>query len=123
MTNRVFIERIRGAVYEAAVDGCVAMLQHVPGRRPSPTLVELSQWFTRLLPEDRERVQRVIQMAARAAVFEMCAVLDGATAIREPDEPPGQLELRYKIGEQHFLLNDPREVPLHDLFAEQVPPL
>jgi hypothetical protein len=121
MTNEEFIERIRKAVYEPVVDGSVEMLQRPPGRRPSPTLTELSQWFNRLLPEDREHVHRVIQMVARAAVFEMCAVLDGVTAIRESNEPLGLLELRYKMGEESFLLNDPATAPLHDLFAEQVP--
>ena len=86
-------------------------------------LVEISQWFNGLLPEDREHVHRAIQMAARAAVFEMFAVLDGVTAIREATEPLGRLELRYRVGEHSILLNDPATAPLHDLFAEQVPPL
>jgi hypothetical protein len=122
MTSDEFIGRIRRAVYEPVVDGSVGILQQPPGRRPSPILFELSQWFNRLTPEDREHVRRAIQMTARAAVFEMLAVLDGVTAIRDANEPLGLLELRYRVGEESILLNDPAASPLHDLFAEQVPP-
>ena len=122
MTNREFIRRIRKAVYEPAVEGSLAILEQPPGRRPCAALLELSQWFNQLLPEDKERVRGTMQLAARAAVFEMLAVLDGVTAIREAGEEAGLLELRYSAGGRSILLNDPTAEPLHDLFAGQVPP-
>ena len=122
MTNEEFISRIRSAVYDSAVEGSLGLLQHPSGRRPHQKLVELSQWFNQLMPEDKERLLEAIRLAARAAVFEMLAVIDGATAIREAGEAPGVLELRYNAGGQSVLLNDPTAEPLHDLFAGQVPP-
>jgi hypothetical protein len=122
MTNEEFISRIRKAVYEPAVKGSLTILEHPPGRRPSRALVELSQWFNRLSPEDKEGVRGTIQLAARAAVFGMLAVLDGVTAIREAGEEAGTLELRHSAGGQWVVLNDPGAEPLHDLFAGEVPP-
>lgn len=117
-----FIKRVQMAVYDSTIQGALSLLEKPPGRRPSPGLVRLSQWFNRLSPEDREHVRGVIQMAAGDAVFGMLTVLDGERSIREAGEPLGVLELRYRAGEQSILLNDPAAPPLHDLFAEQVPP-
>lgn len=122
MTSEEFVKRIQVAVYDSTINGTLVLLEKPPGRRPSPGLVKLSQWFNQLSPEDKDQVRRVIQMAAGDAVFGMLVVLDGERSIREANEPLGLLELRYKMGEESILLNDPAAAPLHDLFAEQVPP-
>ena len=121
MTSEQFIKRIRIAVHDPAIEGSVSWLEKPPGRRPSGVLVDLSHWYSRLLPEDRDRVRRTIELAVRKAVFGMLTVLDGDRSIREAGEPLGLLELRYKVDEQSVLLNDPAAAPLHDLFMEQVP--
>jgi hypothetical protein len=121
MTSEEFIKRIQVAVYDSAIKGTLSLLEKPPGRCPSPCLVKLSQWFNQLSPEDREHIRGIIQMTAGDAVFGMLVVLDGDRSIREASEPLGLLELRYKVGEQSMLLNDPAGAPLHDLFVEQVP--
>jgi hypothetical protein len=122
MTSEEFITRIRKAVYEPAIQGSLLLLQKPPGRRPQQAVVELSQWFNRASPGDKERIREVIQLAVRASVFGMLTVLDGVAAIREAGEERGTLELRYITEGHSVLLNDPTSDFLHDLFAEQVPP-
>jgi hypothetical protein len=122
MTNEEFTQRIRQAVYEPSIEGVVGVLQQPPGRKPSGNLVALSQWFNQLPVDQRERVQAVIQLAVRQAVFGMLTVLDGVRSISDSEER-GTLELRYIAEGQSVLLNDPASVPMHDLFAEKVPPL
>lgn len=121
MTSEQFIERIRQAVYESSIEGVIGLLQRPPGRRPSLTLVALSQWFNQLPHDEKERIRATIQLAVRVAVFGLLTVLDGVRSIREVGEESGSLELRYNTERQSVLVNDPAEEPLHDLFAQQVP--
>lgn len=123
MTSEQFIERIRTAVYESTADDIVSILRNPPGRKPSTNLVALSAWFNQLSPEDEEQVRRVIQLSVRDAVFGMLAVIDGVASIRELGEEEGSLELRFISPTRSVVLNDSSGEFLHDLFAEQVPPL
>src|SRR5688500_12237153 len=95
MTSKDFVKRIQIAVYESAIEGTVSLLQKVPGRNTSPTVIGLSQWFNELPLEDQEHVRAAIQLAVGNAVFGLFAVLDGDRSIRKPDEMMGTLELRY----------------------------
>jgi hypothetical protein len=122
MTSEEFTQRIRQAVYESSTEGVIRLLERPPGRRPSQTLVALSQWFNQLPQSEKEQVRATVKLAARAAVFGMLTVLDGVTSIREAGEDTGSLELRYTTEAASVLLNDPAGEYLHDLFAEQVPP-
>ena len=121
MTSETFVERIRQAVYESSVKGVIGLLQTPPGRRPSQTLVALSQWFNQLPLDEKQRIQATIRLAVRQAVFGMLAVLDGVRCIDDAEER-GTLELRYNAEGQSVLLNDPAGEFLHDLFVDQVPP-
>jgi len=121
MTSAQFIRCVRMAVYDSAVEGVLSLLEKPPGRRPSQVHVALSQWFTQLSPDDKARVGKIIELSAGQAVFGMLTVLDGVTSIREGGEK-GILELRDKTEGLSVLLNDPAGEPLHDLFAELVPP-
>ena len=121
MKSEEFTQRVRKAVYEPSVQSTLGVLQKPPGRKPSESLVALSQWFNQLPDDERKRVEGVIQLATRQAVFGMLTVLDGVRSINEADEE-GRLELHYIDAGQPTLLNDPEAVPMHDLFAEQVPP-
>jgi hypothetical protein len=122
MTSEEFVRRIRLAVYEPAIEGCLSLLEKPPGRRPAESIVALSQWYNQLPPDDKERVRATIQMGVGKAVFGMLTVLDGVRAIREAGEETGTLELRYITGGRSILINDPTGEFLHDLFNEQVPP-
>jgi hypothetical protein len=121
MTNEEFVKRVQMSVYESTIKGALSLLENPPGRRPSPGLVKLSQWFNKLSSEDREHVRAAIQLAVGNAVFGMLVVLDGERAIREAGEPQGLLELRYNTEDQSVLLNDPEGEPLHDIFCALVP--
>lgn len=121
MTSEEFVKRVQIAVYESTIKGALSLLEKPPGRRPSPGLVELSQWFNELSAEDKEHVRAAIQLAAGNAVFGMLVVLDGERSIREADEPLGLLELRHNTEGQSVLLNDPEGEPLHDIFRALIP--
>jgi hypothetical protein len=122
MTSAEFIRRIQIAVYESSIDGTVSLLEKPPGRRPSPSLVALSQWYNNLPSSDKERVRASIQLAVRTAVFGILTVLDGVRSIREAGEEKGSLNLRYTAGTESVLLNSPDSELLHDIFASLVPP-
>jgi hypothetical protein len=122
MTSDEFIRRIRMVVYDSMVRGTIALLEKPPGRRPHQGLVRLSQWFNQLSPEDKDYVEKTIQLSVRDAIFQFLTVLDGVVAFREADEEPGSFELWYKTPEESVLLNGPRGEFLHDIFAAEVPP-
>ena len=120
MTAEEFTRRIRQAVYDSSIEGVISLLQRPPGRRPSQTLVALSQWFNQLPVAEQEQIRATIQLAVRQAVFGMLTVLDGVRSISDAGER-GTLELRYNSEGQSVLLNDPAGEPLHDYFVKQVP--
>ena len=121
MTSDDFVRLIRDTVYAVAVKDVETLLASPPGRRPPPSLIELSQWHEGLSGEDRQRVHMTTQLAARAAVFGFFAVLDGVTSIRDAGETGGLIELRYIENGESVLLNAPTGALLHDLFAAAVP--
>jgi len=121
MTPKELVERIKQVVYNTTVTGCLALMENVPGRRPSSQLVALSQWFNQLPDDDKQKVRSAIELAARQSVFGMFAVLDGVRQV-EDTERKGTLELRYLKDGQSKLLNDPNAELLHDIFNQIVPP-
>ena len=123
MTSEEFVKRIQIAVYASTIKGSLSLLENPSGRRPSHVVVELSQWYNRLVHEDKEHVRAIIQLAVGNAVFGMLTVLDGDRSIREAGEPLGLLELRFKTDDKSILLNDPEGEPLHDIFGNLVPPV
>ena len=121
MTPQEFVESVTQVVFKSTVAGCLSLMQKPPGRRPSPQLQALSQWFNELSDSDRSRVQDAISLAARQSVFGLLAVLDGVRQVEE-SETKGTLELRYLKGGESQLLNDPGAEQLHDIFNQIVPP-
>ena len=121
MTTTEFVEKIRQVVYNSTVTGCLSLMQKPPGRKPSPQLAALSQWFNQLSESDKGKVRDVIELAARQSVFGVFAVLDGVRQV-EDTESKGILELRHLKDGQSQLLNDPNAEPLHDIFNQIVPP-
>ena len=81
MDKRTFVDAIRVAVQEAAVVGTISMLTRPQGRRPQRESLMLSAWFNGLSFGDRQKVERLIQQTAEAAVFGFLCVLDGVRAI------------------------------------------
>jgi hypothetical protein len=112
MDREIFVDAIRRVVRDAAVADTLAALSQPQGRRPGAGVVGLSAWYSQLSPLDRERLERVIEMAADGAVFGFLCVLDGARAI---DSEEGTLDLRYRKGMEDLSLNDEDGSPLHEL--------
>ncbi len=116
-----FITKIKQVVYESAVSGSLSLLQKPPGRRPSPKLTTLAQWYNQLSEPEKEKIYSVVELVAKQTSFAMLAVLDGVRQI-DDCEKKGVLELRYTKDGHTTLLNDPNTDYLHDLFNKQVPP-
>ena len=114
MNKERFVDAIRLAVQDAAVTDTISLLSRPPGRKPAESLVDLSAWFNELATRDRQNVEHVVEMAARAAVFGFLCVLDGVRTI-ENGPVTGQLDLRYRRGDEVIGLNDDDGEELHDL--------
>jgi hypothetical protein len=114
MNKQEFAAAIRTEVRDSAVEVTLARLEKPAGRRPSPDLVSLAEWYGGLSDLNRARVAEVAAQAAHAAAFGFLVVLDGARAIESTIEK-GALELWYKKGDQSILLNGDDGPMLHDL--------
>jgi len=109
-----FVDVIR-IVRDSTAMATISNLSSPPGRKPSGNLVAMSEWFNGLAFSDRQQVERVIEMAARDAVFGILCVLDGVRVIEDtPDK--GVLDLRYRRGDLEISLNDETGPMLHELF-------
>ncbi len=121
MTNEFFVERLRDAVFSAAVEATMETLKEPSGRQPHKELISLSKWFAELSAEDQKCIRSVAAYAARAAVFGMLAILDNVRRF-STDGEPGSLELRFVGPDYESVLNPADDEPLHDIFAALVPP-
>ena len=118
MTPEEFVKAVKIAVVRSSVDGTVSELAKPAGRRPAPELVELSEWYKRLPPEDQKQLAAVVARACRLATYGFLCVLDGLKAIEDaPDK--GTLELFHVSGEERTHLNDPAQTFLSALFKDE----
>jgi hypothetical protein len=122
MTREDFIDRIRIAIFESAINGTRSLLIKPPGRRPSEKLNALSQWYHLLSSADKENLLAVIQLAVRNSVFNMLTILDGVKSIRREGEGVSSLELWHKSELESTLINGQEGEFLHDIFSVVVPP-
>lgn len=114
MNSDEFVEAIKLVVVDGAVSGELENLEKPAGRKPRPSLVEMSVWFNGLPEQDKVMVGRVIRDAVKFGVFNFLAVLDGVAVIESsPDK--GDLELYYVKNGNRVRLNEPGN-PLHDIF-------
>jgi hypothetical protein len=118
MNKAEFIEAIKVVVEKSSIENTLNILQHVPGRNPSPQLIARSDWYTNLSSEDKLMVQSIIREAVEDSVFGFLCMLDGVRAI-EGAADKGELQLIYRKGESQVLLNDPDEEDLHDIYIGQ----
>lgn len=106
-------------VHDSSVHGIVETLEHPAGRRPAQRLVELSDWFRSLPPQDSARVQQVIELAVHSGIFGTLSVLDGVLTI-EDGRDKGSLELTYHRGGERDVLTDSAQEFLHDIYQRLV---
>ena|SRR5579871_251859 len=117
MTPEEFVNALRHAAIEPAIDGTLEALQDPPGRRPRRALVEMSAWYARVSETDRSRLRELASMVAHEAVFGVLAVLDGARFIESTPEK-GVFRLTFSKGGSQWELTSETGMALHDFLAE-----
>jgi hypothetical protein len=119
MDQTAFVGLVRELVVEAAASDTISQIAKPSGRNLSEKRMRRAAWFNGLSTEDRANVEYAVVDAARAAVFGLFCLLDGARVIEnEPNR--GHLELRYVNAASNVLLAssaaDMPTLPLHELF-------
>ena len=108
-----FVQVIRQQVEWPAVDGCLKNYRNPPGRRPSESLVQLSDWYKSLAGEDKSMLERAMRDSVNEAIFGFFCVLDGVRAV-ENGEEQAELELWHVKQGVRTRINDPKQNMLHD---------
>lgn len=112
MSPSEFVDAIRKVVMDAAVTDTIAVIEKPPGRRPAPTLSEMSRWYHALRDEDRAMLRSALELVARQSVFGFLAVLDGA---RRATSDGGSFELTYRGPRSVDRLSGTEDGSLHEL--------
>lgn len=115
MKTEEFVEIIRSAVGDSAVQDTIATLEHPPGRRPAFDLVQNSNWYLGLDDEGKDRVQAIVRDSVESAIFGFFCVLDGVRAI-EDTEDKGSFELQFVKNDIVYLLSPNKKAFLYELF-------
>ncbi|GAB5479922.1 MAG: hypothetical protein Marn2KO_33890 [Marinobacter nauticus] len=113
MEPKQFVAALERECRDSAVEGCLEDFESPPGRRPDPTLVQISNWFNSLAPDDREMVARAMREAADATLFGVLCVLDGVRPIEDGAEKSCFKLIAEKDNKQSVIC--PGTVDLHDL--------
>lgn len=108
-----FVQAIRQQVEQPAVDGCLENYRDPPGRRPSESLVQMSDWYESLADEDKSMLERAMRDSADAAIFGFFCVLDGVRGVEDGKEQ-AELELWHVKQGVRTRINDPKQNMLHD---------
>jgi len=117
MTAEEFVALARELADRGAVRGVLDVLAQPPGRKPSPKVVELSEWFNGLGDDDRRHVEQVIELGAQQALYNLLLLLDGTLPV-VVDERAQRFELYAGDGTGRSLINNSAEVELSELFKE-----
>ncbi|MGA9699644.1 MAG: hypothetical protein WBQ67_12075 [Acinetobacter sp.] len=112
MNNADFVDALRVYVRDAGIKDVISKLKSPPGRKVTPEMKNLSEWYNGLSEEDTNRVNTIMELVAHDVLFGIFAVLDGVRII---DEEKGQFELTYRTQKDTFMLNNPSELGLHGL--------
>lgn len=116
MDNAEFVDALRLYVQDDGVKGVISRLKSPPSRSISPKMKNLSEWYNSLSEENTNNVNTIMELIAHDVLFGVFAVFDGVRII---DKEKGQFELAYKTQENTFMLNDPSEIGLHELFNSE----
>ena len=113
MTPDFFVEALKKNCRDSAVEGCVAVFENPPGRRPREELKLLSRWFNALPPADRGLVIAAMQKASDATLFGVLCVIDGVRAIESKKEKSEFKLTATRCGVESQL--SPSDTFLHDI--------
>jgi hypothetical protein len=115
MNAQEFVAALRIVACDKASIGLLEAICNPPGRSPDPIIIDLSKWLNSLGPEDRAKVEKLVGLATRQAVYNVLLVLDGLLAISSKGNRV-DFELFVKENGRCELLNGPTGEPLTDLF-------
>ena len=94
MDSEKFVRAVKATCSDTEGGDVIRSLKNPPGRRPSASLLRLSEWFHRFSPADQAMLLEALNDAAERAVFGFLCVLDGVRAIETGSEK-GSLEIYY----------------------------
>ncbi len=115
MKRLEFVDALREHARDTAVASVFSVLERPPGRRPAARLLELSEWFGRLTPSDKERLRQVLELSAAETLFGVLAIIDGSRQV-EGHGPKGTFEIRHVDADgTPTLIAGPTLSPLHEL--------
>lgn len=119
MDQTTFVDLLRAVVLDGLSNDLARNWKEPPGRLRSDERSRRSRWVSQMSEGDRELLEAFGSEAARAALFGVLAVLDGARKIEHPSE--GHLELRHiRAGEAELLASSAPDTPvllLHELLT------
>jgi len=119
MDQTTFVDLLRAVVLDGLSNDLARNWQEPPGRLRSDERALRSQWVSQMSDTDRQLLETFGSEAARAALFGVLAVLDGARKIE--DQSKGHLELRHvHAGETQLLASSGPDIPvppLHELLS------
>jgi hypothetical protein len=115
MNENNFIEKLQEVLKKGTINDVKNIIMNPPGRQPDKNLLILSKWFNNLKEEDKDHINKIIELSVDSSIFGFLCILDSVRAI-EDDFEKGSFELYYKKGDQKVLLNDESNDYLHDLY-------
>ena len=119
MNQNTFVDSLKSVVLDGLSSELAQSWQDPPGRFRSEERLRRFEWLTKMSASDRELLEAFGSDVARAAIFGVLAVLDGARKIE--DASTGHLELRHvqEGGARLLASSDPEMLvlPLHELLA------
>jgi hypothetical protein len=118
MKSEDFVRAVQAFAIDSAAASLESQLAKPSGREPSQKLMELSAWFNKLNEQDRKHLHAVIQMAARGSAFGILCILDGVRGVVKREDQ-SSFELYFVTENGRVLLNDSKDVMLHDMLGEE----
>jgi hypothetical protein len=118
MTAEEFVAAIKMTVHDAAVGAVLEAVEAPSGRKPPPSVVQLSSWYKALPESDKRHVQAMVLQGVHAALFGLFAVIDGARVVEDGPEK-SEFVLLQRRGGVETQITDPAN-PLHDIYQAEV---
>jgi hypothetical protein len=113
MNQEEFIEIIKLLVRDASIEGVEKKWSNPPGRAPRKELIEISNWYNNLDESNRSKLLLAVKDAVHHSIFGFLTILDDVTKSTEKE---GRYELYFVTPDKKYLLNDPNEEYLHDIY-------
>lgn len=116
MKNKEFIDLIKYVVRDAAIENTLGNLKQA-SKSSSDFEKSRTKWFSELSMLEKKHIESIVKDAVDESLFGLLCVIDGVRVI-EDDEVKGELILTYEKSGISFVLNDPSDIYLHDLYQE-----